>query len=294
MTPREVSSVRSAYLMRYRGWTLKAYTCQLDRWLAWCAGHSLNPLSVRRTHVEQYIRHLSVEMQHRPMSVGCALTPVRGFYRIAHDEGLLDRDPAANARLPRILRGPGPLGLDRHDMQALFRAAGRRGGQHQAAMFLLGCLGLHNWEARAVCIEDFSQTVRGHRVLELVARDGVLTRMPLPVPVVRALDEAAQGRESGPLMLGPDGIGPLHTNSLRRIVRDLGKDACLPVRVVPKLLRISCIVNALDSGASLRKVSDLARHIDAGSTVRYERDRTGHDDHAVRSLVAYLEPAEPG
>jgi hypothetical protein len=67
------------------------------------------------------------------------------------------------------------------------------------------------------------------------------------VSVVRALDESAQGRDSGPLMMRPDGLG--ERKSLRTIVRNLGKGAGVAVRVLPETLRVSCIVNALDSGA---------------------------------------------
>lgn len=295
MTQSDVDSVRGAYLEPYRGWTLKSYGYHLDRWFAWCALRGVPPMSVRRTHVEQYIRHLGVDNRHRPKSVRNALVPVRGFYRIAHNDGLLERDPAADVRLPRVLVGPRPLGLDRQDMQALLRVGGQRGGRDQAAVYLLGCLGLSSSEARAVRVEDFSKTVRGYRVLDFVGRGGVATRMPLPVPVARALDEAAQGRESGPLMLRRDGLGPLHEGSLRIIVRNLGKAAGISGRVVPQTLRVSCIINALDSGASVRKAADLARHVHAGSTLRYDRDRTSHDESAVRSLVAYLAaPEQPG
>ena len=50
--------------------------------------------------------------------------------------------------------------------------------------------------------------------------------------------------------------------------------------------------NALDSGASLRKVQDLAGHIDISNTLRYDRERTSHDDHAAHSLIAYLNSPE--
>jgi integrase/recombinase XerD len=287
-----VDSVRSAYLQPYRGSTLRSYGYRLDRWMDWCASQAVPPLSVRRTHVEQYIRHLSVEAGRRPNSVRNDLTPVRGFYRMAYGDGFIERDPATAARRPRVLSGPRPLGLDRQDVQALLEVAGQWGGRHQAAAYLLGCLGLSNGEACSIRVEDFAKTVRGHRVLEFVGRRGFAARIPLPVSVVRALDESAQGRVSGPLMLRPDGSGPVTEKSLRTIVRNLGKGAGIAVRVLPETLRVSCIVNALDSGASVRKVADLARHLDAGWTLRYDRDRTSHDDHAVHTLAAYLSSAE--
>jgi integrase/recombinase XerD len=222
MTQDDVASARSAYLRPYRGNTLRTYEYHLDRWLDWCASQAVPPLGARRAHVEQYIHYLNVETQHRPRSVVNALTPVRAFYRIAHNDGFVDRDPAALARLPRFVSGRGMLGLDRRDMRALLKLGGQLGGRNQAAVYLLGCLGLSNSEARSIRIEHFSETVRGHRVLEFVGRGGVAARMPLPVPVARALDESAQGRDNGPLMLRRDGLRPLHENTLRTMVRNMG------------------------------------------------------------------------
>src|SRR5215208_120326 len=293
MTQSDVAGVvRSAYLGRYQGSTLATYVHYLDRWLDWCAAHAVAPLGARRGDVEEYVHYLSVETRHRPKAVVAALTPVRGFYRLAHNDGFVDRDPAAMARLPRVLEGPGKLGLDRLDMRALLRVGGQWGGRHQAAVYLLGCLGLSNSEACSIHIEDLSGSVRGHRVLEFAGRGGVPARLPLPVPVARALEESAAGRNSGPLMLHRDGRRPLDGEALRRIVRNMGVAAGISVHVNPHLLRVSCIINALDSGASPRKVQDLARHARVEVTLRYDRDRKSHDDHAVHSLMAYLNSGE--
>src|SRR5436305_1554749 len=131
----DVALVWSGYLRPFRGNTLKTYEYHLGRWLDWCASRAVAPLDARRWHVEQYVHYLSVETPHQPGSVANALVPVRGFYRIAHNDGLVDRDPAAITRLPRVVRGRGTLGLDRHDMRALLRLGGQLGGRSQAAVY---------------------------------------------------------------------------------------------------------------------------------------------------------------
>lgn len=133
--------------------------------------------------------------------------------------------------------------------------------------------------------------MRGHRVLTLTGKGGVHARVPLPVPVVRALDDAAGGRTSGLLILRRDGE-PLTRQGLRTITRTLGKQAGITSPLTPHLLRHSCITNALESGASLRKVQDLARHAEPRTTMRYDRNRTSLDDHAIHSLVAFIVPQE--
>lgn len=82
------------------------YVYQLDRWLDWCATNDIEPLRARRNDVERYIQHLHLGLGQKASSVNTALTPVRGFYRFAYWEGIIDRDPAVLARRPRYPRGP--------------------------------------------------------------------------------------------------------------------------------------------------------------------------------------------
>lgn len=288
----DLALIREAYLLPYQGPTRAVYVYQLDRWFAWCDSAGLRPLEVGRIHVERFVHHLHEVLGHKPSSVHTALTPIRGFYRFAYAEGFIDRDPAALARRPR---NPRPyrdtVGLDRGQMRSFLEAGTRMGGRYQAAAFLLACLALRASEACSVRIEDFQAVVRGHRVLMLTGKGGIHARVPLPAAVARALDEAAEERNEGLLILRRDGA-PLSRQGLRTITRTLGKRAHIPVPLTPHLLRHSCITNALESGASLRKVQDLARHAEPRTTMRYDRNRTNLDDHAIHSLVAYISQAE--
>lgn len=288
-----LATVRNAYLLPYRGPTLSIYVFQLNRWFAWCEAAGIAPLEASRTDIERFIHHLHVELRHQPSSVHTALTPIRGFYRFACAEAFIDRDPAAHARRPR---NPKPyrdtVGLDRDQMRAFLEAGVLMGGRYSATAYLLACLALRASEACAVRIEDYQHVVRGHRVLALTGKGGLHARVPLPVPVVRALDDAAEGRTSGNLILRRDG-DPLTRQGLRTITRTLGKRAGIASPLTPHLLRHSCITNALESGASLRKVQDLARHAEPRTTMRYDRNRTSLDDHAIHSLVAFIAPPEP-
>jgi integrase/recombinase XerD len=282
------TQVRDAYLLPYSRGTLATYTYQLDRWLAWCADRSIDPLKVQRTDVETYIRWLQDDMNQKISSVHTALVPVRGFYRFAFNEEVIARDPAALARRPRLSRGvTDTVGLDRHQMKGLLEAAAQRPPRDHAIAYLLACMALRSSEACSIQIENFQQVARGHRILEFTGKGSVPARMPLPAPVVRVLDAAAEARTHGQLMLNRD-AEPFCRRGVYRLVGVLGRQAGIKTRVTPHLLRHSAITNALEAGASLRKVQDLARHSDPRTTMHYDRNRTSLDDHAVHSLVAFL------
>lgn len=287
--------LREDYLRPYRGGTLSVYNFYLDRYFAWCEVEGFDPLKAIRRDVERYISHLLNERQMAPASVCTALTPVRGIYRYAHQECLIDRDPAQYARRPRITSMPkDTVGLDRTQMQAFLLAGRDSGGRYYAAAFLMACMALRAAEVCSIQVEDYQRLSRGHRVLEFHGKGGAPARMPIPVPVLRALDAAAAGRTTGNLLLRLDG-GPLTRQGLGTITNTLGRRAGITGFVVrPHLLRHSCITNALESGASIRKVQDLARHAEPRTTMRYDRNRTNLDDHAVHSLVAFIAPPIDG
>ncbi len=275
-------------MLPYANNTLLTYTYQLDRWLLWCRDNSIEPLQAKRADVETYIKYLQEEQNQKISTIHTALVPVRGFYRYAFNEEIIARDPAALARRPRLSRGvTDTIGLDRQQMRALLEAGSKRSARDCAIAYLLACMALRSSEACSIQIEDYQQTVRGHRVLHFTGKGHVPARMPLPVPVLRALDAAAEGRTHGQLLRGRDGQ-PLCRRGTYRIVGYLARQAGIPARVTPHLLRHSSITNALESGASLRKVQDLARHSDPRTTMHYDRNRTSLDDHAVHSLVAFL------
>jgi len=74
---------------------------------------------------------------------------------------------------------------------------------HGALAYLLGINALRASEAAAVRIEDYRETLRGHRVLHLVGKGSKPATMPLTVPVLRVLEACRGERTEGPLVLRP-------------------------------------------------------------------------------------------
>jgi integrase/recombinase XerD len=64
--------------------------------------------------------------------------------------------------------------------------------------YLLGIDALRASEAAAVRIEDYRETLRGHRVLHLVGKGNKPATMPLAVPVLRVLEACGGARTEDP------------------------------------------------------------------------------------------------
>ena len=283
MSPAHLAAV--SYLAQYSGYTHRLYTYQLKRWFDWCDANSLEPLvGIQRAHVELYIRHLG-ECGLRPSSVNT----VRGYFRYAHIDGLIAADPAVYARLPKVHHDESRTqGLDRLELIRFLQVAQTISVHHGTLAYLLGINALRASEAAAVRIEDYAETLRGHRVLHLVGKGNKPATMPLTVPVLRVLEACRGNRTEGPLVLRPLSLKPIDRRDCYRMVQRIAETAGIPCHISPHSLRHAAITNALDAGVPLRDAQILARHADPRTTEHYDRARGNLDRHGVHFLTAYV------
>lgn len=287
MSPAQLAAV--SYLARYSGRTHHLHAFQLRRWFSWCEDNGLDPLlGIQRAHIELYIRELG-ESGLMDSSVVTMLHGVRGFFRYAHIDGTIASDPAVYARLPKIHRDESRTqGLDRLELIRFLQVAQTLTIHHGALALLLGVNALRASEAAAVRIEDYAETLRGHRVLHLVGKGNKPATMPLTVPVLRVLETCRGERISGRLILRPLTGNPVDRRDVYRMVKRIAKDAGIPRHISPHSLRHAAITNALDAGVPLRDAQILARHADPRTTEHYDRARGNLDRHGVHFLTAYV------
>jgi len=287
MTPAQLAAV--SYLARYSGHTHALYASQLRRWFAWCETNALDPLvGIQRAHIELYIRHLG-QAGLMASSVVTSMHAVRGYFRYAHIDGVILSDPAVFARLPKVHRDESRTqGLDGLELIRFLQVAQTLTVHHGALEFLLGINALRASEAAAVRIEDYAETLRGHRVIHLVGKGDKPATMPITVPVLRVLEACRGNRTEGRLILRPVSGKPIDRRDAYRMVARIAKAAAIPRHISPHSLRHAAITNALDAGVPLRDAQILARHSDPRTTEHYDRARGNLDRHGVHFLTAYV------
>jgi integrase/recombinase XerD len=287
MKPSQLAAV--SYLARYSGHTHTLYAYQLRRWFGWCEVNGLDPLvGIQRAHVEVYIRHLG-QSGLMASSINTSMHAVRGFFRFAHIDGLIPSDPAVYARLPKIHSDESRTqGLDRLELIRFLQVAQTITVHHGALSHLLGINALRASEAASVRIEDYHETLRGHRVLHLVGKGNKPATMPITVPVLRVLEACRGERTEGPLILRPVSGRPIDRRDVYRMVVRIARTAGIARHISPHSLRHAAITNALDAGVPLRDAQILARHADPRTTAHYDRARGNLDRHGVHFLTAYV------
>ena len=287
MNSAQLSAV--SFLARYSGATRTLYAAQLRRWFTWCESNGLDPLvGIQRAHIELYVRQLT-DAGLMDSSVNTTMHAVRGYFRFAHIDGTIPADPAVYARLPKVHRDESRTqGLDRLELIRFLQIAQTITVHHGALAFLLGINALRASETAAVRIEDYTDLLRGHRVLHLIGKGNKPATMPLTVPVLRVLEACRGERATGRLILRPMSGKPIDRRDVYRMVQRVAKAAVIPRHISPHSLRHAVITNALDAGVPLRDAQILARHADPRTTEHYDRARGNLDRHGVHFLTAYV------
>jgi integrase/recombinase XerD len=101
----------AADLARFSGSSRDHAHSDLRCFLAWCAQRGLDPPTVRRVHLEQYIRWMQEVRRFKPSTVSRRFPVAAGFYRTAVIDGMLEHSPAEHVRRPAVPPQSPTLGL---------------------------------------------------------------------------------------------------------------------------------------------------------------------------------------
>lgn len=213
---------------------------------------------------------------------------VVGFYRICVIDQILPYSPADYVRRPVVPPESPTLGLGHLQFEALITTARLSANPNDFALIvMLGLLGMRIFEACGANLGDLGEE-HGHRVLRVRGKGGKVVLIPLPPAVARAIDQAVDGRDAGPILRNTiDARMDRHaaTRRLKRLAQTAGIQ--MP-RMHPHMLRHTFVTTMLDAGVSLRDVQIAARHADPRTTMRYDRARKNLHRHPNYILAAYM------
>jgi integrase/recombinase XerC len=262
--------------------TLRAYRGDLERFLQFMAIEVLaedekrvrpkdvDVLAIRSFLASQTARGLSRRSQAR------ALASLRGLFRFACREGLLEANPAAAVRIPKQ-----PRSLPRHlrpgEVENLIEAANgdepldRR---DRALLELLYAAGLRVAELVSLDWSDFD--LEG-RVVRVLGKGGKERMVPYGRHAAQALGEwrrrwdevrGTTGGTEEPVWLNHRG-GRLSARSVRRVLDKRVEQAAVAAGVHPHTLRHTFATHLLEGGADLRAIQELLGHSSLSTTQRY-------------------------
>ena len=274
--------------------TREAYRLDLRIWFEWCAAHRMPTLQATRAHVQAFVVHLLEQRRNAAQTVVRRIGTVSGFYDYCVVDGHLAHSPAHHLRLPKVHDDPSRrTWLTRFELGAVMRAAkASKSPADLALVSLLGTIGMRVSAVCAVDLEDLSTTEGGYRMLRTIGKGDKPSLKVLPVPVVLAVERAAGGRTSGPLLLRRDG-SRMNRRSADAVVTRLCRAAGVDKEISPHSFRRSFATLALQAGVPAHVVQAGMDHASIRTTMIY--DRLGVEPHAAaaHTVAAMLASAYP-
>ncbi|BAU32023.1 site-specific tyrosine recombinase XerD [Microcella alkaliphila] len=218
-----------------------------------------------------------------PVSASSAarmLSSVRGWHAFLLEEGLVDRNVAAEQKPPRqAKRLPKAITID--EVERLLDACAGDDPlmlRDRALLELLYATGARVSEAVGLAVDDVTGDDGGAaEVVRLFGKGRKQRLVPIGRFAREALDAylvrsrpllAPRGRASGSLFLGARG-GPLSRQSAWLIIRGAAERAELTAELSPHTLRHSFATHLLEGGADVRVVQELLGHASVATTQLY-------------------------
>lgn len=257
----------------------------LKQYAEWLGERGIDPLQATRAVLDAYKRHLE-ELGRAPATIARKLACLSGYYEYGVAEELLDRNPVAHLRRPRVSEESPHLGLSRQQARDLMSTAERAGPLEHLLIWILLMNGTRISETLALQVEDVSYEL-GHRTIRLRRKGDKVVRAPINEHVGAALDKLLKGRRAGYIFTVRNGR-PISRTTAWRLVKRLAKEAGIETPLSPHGLRATAITAALDAGAPLHSVQDMASHADPRTTRRYDRGKNSLERHPTYRLEKYL------
>jgi integrase/recombinase XerC len=197
------------------------------------------------------------------------LAAVRSCYRFLVRRGVIEGNPAREARSPRQPRRlVSFLPIDEATQLVDGKAIGGRSRARDLAILeLLYASGLRVSELAGLDLDDVD---RGERTVRVLGKGSKERIVPYGGAASRALESwlGDRGEARGPLFTNARG-GRLTVRSVHTIVRRSARAAGITRRVSPHTLRHTFATHLLEGGADLRAIQELLGHSRLSTTQRY-------------------------
>ena len=226
-----------------------------------------------------FVAHLALSGRARS-SQGRALSAIKGLFRFACREGVLDASPAdsiktpkAERKLPRHLR-PAEIATLLESPLNTDDPASPAARRDRAILELLYATGLRVGELVSLDWQDLDPS---GRTLRVVGKGGKERMVPYGKPAAEALTEwqnaweilAGRAWDTDQCVFVNQRGGRLTDRSVRRILNRYVEAASLTAGVHPHTLRHSFATHLLEGGADLRAIQELLGHASLSTTQRY-------------------------
>jgi integrase/recombinase XerC len=249
--------------------TVDGYRRDLDKLLRWMEAQGIGDFGKLDVHRMRGF----VAAEHRaglsPKSLQRLLSSCRSLFRQLRREGLLEHDPVAGVRGPKVHRKL-PQVLDVDEAATLVESGGEGalGLRDRAMLELFYSSGLRLSELVGLRWLDLDLDAGEVRVLGKGGKTRIVPVGRHAVAALRALGEAEGRAPDTPVFRGRGGA-PISPRTVQARLKQLALTQGFAKRVHPHLLRHTFASHMLESSGDLRAVQELLGHADIATTQIY-------------------------
>jgi integrase/recombinase XerC len=249
--------------------TVDGYRRDLDKLLRWMEAQQIDAFSRLDAHRMRGF----VAAEHRaglsPKSLQRLLSSCRSLFRQLRREGLLDNDPVAGVRGPKVHRKlPQVLDVDEATTLVESGGEGALGVRDRAMLELFYSSGLRLSELVGLRWLDLDLAQGEVRVLGKGSKTRIVPVGRHAVEALRALGEAEGKAPETPVFRGRGGA-PISPRTVQARLKQLALAQGFAKHVHPHLLRHTFASHMLESSGDLRAVQELLGHADIATTQIY-------------------------
>jgi integrase/recombinase XerD len=272
--------------------TLESYARDLRQFNVWVAEHTLDPASIERRHIRNYLGSRR-DTGLSPRSAARALSAIRGFFRFLVASEALTADPTANIRSPSLWQTV-PYTLNGSEIDALLAAPDTSTtlGLRNRAMFeVLYATGLRVSELVGLTIDRVRLDPGFVRIVGKGRKERLV---PLGLAAIDWIERYSEGgralldRDRRPELFLNHRGGVLTRQGFWKILRQHARQAGIKTKLSPHVIRHSFATHLVENGADLRAVQMMLGHSSLTTTEIYthvarERLRRLYDEKHPRA-----------
>lgn len=262
-------------------------------WLPWCEQNGMDPLKLRRGHVDAY-RLVLESSGCSPNTIAQRLAAVSSWYDYLYDEELVDRNPAKRVKRPLIDKDHSPtVGLTLEEAKRFLAEAEAEGPLANAVIKMLALNGFRVSVVLNARPRDFGYD-HGHRIIRFTLKGGKPSKAPIVPEVNEAIEAYKASRDrtlaAGELLFVRPGNQPLDDSWMRRVVQRVAKRAGIPSweSLSAHSLRHTFGTVTQELGVAVTVVQDAMGHADPRTTQAYNHRRELLDNHPTYTLAKHL------
>jgi integrase/recombinase XerD len=266
---------------------MRAYTEDLRNYDAWCRMQGIEPLSVKRAHLDLYVRWMQAQNRWAESTISRRIGTACGLLKYAAEEDYLPKDPTLGLKRPVVDRAKQQRTyLNPVQFAQILKAAQQDSPTAHALVALLGMMGLRIGEACSLNVEHLTVEA-GYTVLHFRGKGDKAAHVPVPVPAMRAVEAIVAGRDLGPMLLNSKGER-MDRAAAARILRRLAKAAGITGDITPHGLRRTFCTTGLLNKVPLYDMQLAMRHSSPATTSLYDMQKNNPDRLATHQVAGYM------